>query len=420
MKKQPFTAAASLISVTICTFISFVTHPNYLFYNIAPFAITECFRLATISGGPMTRRLFLMTLCALLYSNALLTARPYHQSWLSTPICTPVTTSEYYDIPYKHDAECGKISSCEYGCTSRCGFNAGLDLLYWTACQDNLDFAVDHTDSEGSPALLGAGSTHFLDYEWSPGVRGYFGFDFLGFGVRGQYTWIKNKAKKELDNTPLIASLLHPDTGISRANAALGSQDLWHQSAELLFSRETEFCDQKLILRPFIGAKWISLRQKLTVTYAGEDFDPNRELVRWDSTLSGPGAVAGVELFYRWMYGFGLFGKLSGSVVNARIENTHVQVPVDANGQEIFPPRIQLSENQRLTVPGYQMETGITWDMCRLDCYTVRFRICYEFTQWLNTPGLRRYHYANEGESHAATDGSIALHGGTFGIDLRF
>lgn len=370
----------------------------------------------------MTRRILLLTLCAVISTGQCLVAAQCG-SWLSTPSRPPVTTCEYVDRPCDSQDK-WRSYACDYGCNSRCGFNAGVDFLYWTACQDRLDFAVDHATADDPPTLLGTGDTHFLHYDWSPGVRAYLGVEVLGFGVRGQYTWIETKADGSKDYTDLdsvlVASLLHPSTGLTDATIAYGSQNLWYESADLLFSREAEFCDQKLILRPFIGANWMRIKQELEVTYEGEDFIDNPEQVRWDSTLSGPGAIAGFELFYRWLCGIGMYGKLAASITGAVIDNEHVQVALDSTGADIPPPQIQLEETQRICVPGYQLEAGITWDSCCWACYNIRFRLCYEFNQWLNTPQLRRYHFENEGVSNAATDGSIALHGGTFGIDLRF
>lgn len=372
----------------------------------------------------MTRRLLLSIFCALICTNPFLEAQ-CGKSWLSTSPCPPVTTHTYWDYtPCNTASNQWKSSPCEYGCNNRCGFNAGIDYLYWTVCQNNLDFSVDHTIADDPPTLLGTGKTHFLKYGWSSGVRAYLGLELLGFEIRGQYTWIENKAKETKDYTDtdavLVASLLHPNTGLANARIAQGLQDLWYETADLLFSREMEFFDYKLILRPFIGAKWMRIKQKLKVTYEEEDFAENPEQIRWNSTLSGPGAHAGFELFYRWVSGLGMYGQLAGSVIGAVVDNHHIQVSLDENGADVTPPRIQLKETQRLCVPGYQLEAGITWDMCCLNNYNIRFRFCYELNQWLNTPEVRRYHYENEGVSSAATDGSIALHGATFGIDLRF
>jgi len=319
---------------------------------------------------------------------------------------------------------CDSSSPCDFGCARQCGFNAGADVLYWTVCQSDLDFAADSTTTDDPPDLLGLGDTHFLDYDWCPGVRGYFGIEILGVGLTGGYTWIKNKATGYKDYTNvdavLVASLLHPNTGLADATIADGVLDSWYQDAELVFSKEVEFCDDKLILRPFIGARWVKIKQDLEVTYEGGDFVDNAEQVRWDSTVSGYGAHAGFELFYRWVCGIGMYGKVAGSVIGADTDIEHLQVSLDSSGNDLIPPTIQITEHQHVCVPGYQVQAGFTWGYCCSDRYYFRFRLGYEFNQWLNIPEVRRYHFENVAVSDAATDGHFALHGGTFGFDLRF
>ena len=103
----------------------------------------------------MTRRILLMTLCALITNCQLLIASPCRSSWLSTPTCPPVTACTYLDQPCNVSSIQCATAACEYGCNNRCGLDAGFDFLYWTACQDHLDFAVDHATAEDPPTLLG-------------------------------------------------------------------------------------------------------------------------------------------------------------------------------------------------------------------------------------------------------------------------
>lgn len=373
----------------------------------------------------MTHRLRSLAICALLFSFQGLSGSTCAGSWLSTPSNTCSNSCNVYcSQPKKSQCTHWKSSPCDLGCSNRGGVNFGADFLYWTTCQENLDYAVDHATDIGAPLLLGDKHTHFLEYEWSPGVRGYLGLELCGFAITGQYAWFKNRAEGYKDFTNeeavLVASLLHPNTNLRDASIAYGLQDLWYQAADLLFSKEIEFCDDKLILRPFVGPRWIKIKQEQKVTYEGEDFVDNAEYVSWESSVSGVGVHVGADLYYRWVCGFGMFGQLAGTVVGGRTDNTQVQVSLDSSGNAIDPPSIYLDEKQNVCIPGYQLQAGFTWETCCCDSMFIRFRFCYEFNQWLNTPEIRRYHYQNEGVSNAATDGSIALHGGTFGFDLRF
>ncbi len=361
----------------------------------------------------MTRYARWLSVCALLFSTQSMTAANCEGSWCSTPIIRNANT-----CITKHR------SPCERGCSQQSGFFFGADGLYWTTYQTNLDYAVDFNNGTEASEILGPGNTHFLEYNWCGGIRGYLGFKTCGFDTIVTYTWIRNDARgkknTEESDTDLKASLLHPSTGLSDAELAYGRLDLTYETLDVLLGREVDFCDNKMLVHPFVGLRMMKIKQDEKVTYEGEDFVDAPEQVRWDSTLEGIGIHAGVDLYYTWKCGIGFYGVTGASLLASKADDKHWQYTLDENGDPIDPPRIDLKNQQDLVIPGYHLQAGIAWESCCNDCWYVRFRIGYEFNQWLRTPQLKRYHYNNDGVSNSSTSGNIALHGGTFGFDLRF
>lgn len=361
----------------------------------------------------MTRYACCVLLFTALLSTSTVKAANCEGSWCATPIITNANSCF------------GKQRSpCDLGCSQNNGFYFGVDGLYWTTYQTNLDYSVDFNNGSEATEILGPGKTHFLEYNWCGGVRGHLGFQACGFDTTVTYTWIQNDArgKKDTDDsdTDLKASLLHPSTGLSDADEAYGRLDLTYETLDILFGRQVDFCDKKMLFHPFVGVRMMKIKQDEKVTYEGEDFVDAPEQVRWKSTLEGVGLHAGFDLFYQWQCGIGLYGITGASLLASKADDKHWQYTLDENGDEVDPPSINLKSRQDLVIPGYHLQAGISWDTCCNDCWFVRFKIGYEFNQWFRTPQLRRYHYNNDGVSNSSTSGNIALHGGTFGFDIRF
>lgn len=320
-----------------------------------------------------------------------------------------------------------------YGCDTKCSAYFGIEGLWWTICQDNLDYAVEF-DSEDAEIILGPGETNFLDYNWCGGARGYLGFKGCGWNVLSCYTWYRNQsddlAEAKKSNFYLKASLLHPDTNAEDAEKATIDSVIVYQTVDLLFGKDLCFCGGTMLLHPFFGVKAIKIEQDLKVIYEGGDFviqttshfigdeEAVPARVRWNSDLCAIGLNAGLNMDYRWYCGFGLYGSFNGSVLASRTDIRHKQETLDSDGK-VDTIEIDLKENECVCVPGYQLTAGVSWDSWCFKCFYFVLKAGYEFNHWFNTPQLRRYHSGNEGIS-SDSSGNIGFHGATLRANLHF
>lgn len=317
--------------------------------------------------------------------------------------------------------------SCEQVCPDECHFFIGAEGLWWTACDNDLDFAVDFNDTETD--ILGIGSTHFADYDWKWGVRGWMGWNWCcGWDSTLSYTWFKTEGTKIVDTSEnadlnLKASLLHPSTGLSDADTATASLELKYQAVDLLFGRTVTFCENSLVIHPFVGFHGIFLEQDQEYLYEGEDFveeslsTPAR--VTWESKLKGAGLRGGVDMNFCWTSGFGIFGSASGSILASKTDVEHYQEILNAIG-EVTETDIYLKEDQCIGVPGLHLQAGFNYKWSCGDCILVKFHVLYEFNSYFNTPHLRRYSFNNEGVSSSGTTGNVTMNGITFGGEIFF
>lgn len=363
----------------------------------------------------MSRKHLLNQVWIALSLGACLLTGPLAAGVCHSPSCEPY--SPYY---------CSSDNSpCCYGSNEECsvcnGFIFGVEGLYWTVLENNLDYAVDF-DPDNVDEILG-GKTHFLDFDWRGGARGYAGFVWNNWDVRGVYTWYENDNNAHTDTTgsdiDLKASLLHPATDAEDAEIANAKSDLKYQTVDLILGREVAFCERSVVLHPFFGARALKLKQKFQVTYDDGDFAGEPARVLWDSDLDAAGLHAGMDMRYQWCGGFGLYGGFAGSILASKKNVHHRQETLD-DDEVLVSTEIDLKEKQKVVIPGYQIAAGFNWEGWCGSCFYYSLKIGYEFNQWFDTPLLRRYHSGNEGVSNSATAGHIGFHGATLSLDFKF
>jgi len=295
-----------------------------------------------------------------------------------------------------------------------CGAILAIEALWWTVCQDNLDFAVEF-DPKEEEFILGPGEIKFLKHDWCPGVQGTIGFRRWGWHLRGVYTWYRNLSCDEVKKD-VKAALLHPETGFEDANKAKIDSAILYQTYALLIGKDLCFSERTIFLLPYFGVKGLNLDQNLDVLYEGAEFiDPS--CVRWHSDLQAVGLVGGLEMHYHWICKIGLYGTFNGSVLASRTHVQHRQETLDED-DAIVSTEIAVREKEWVCVPGYQLSAGLRWGF---ECsrFTLLLKAGYELNYWFNTPQLRRYHFGNEAVSSDAF-GNTGFHGATLSATIYF
>jgi len=337
---------------------------------------------------------------------------------LEYPQPIPVGPSSYSpNYPY---SQTNNLCTQKRDLTS--GILIGVEGFYWTIFQTNLDYVVD-ADIPLNP-ILGPGKTHFFEYDWKGGGRGYLGFHTCGWEVKGGYTWYENRAsgKTTLQNSLIMPTLVYPSNLEETFEEGSGHNDLNYQTADFFFGRNLYFCCNSVTLHPFFGARGLRLKQNMCALGEGEQ-EGDSTKVKWDSILKSIGLHAGLDYYYSYCKNFGLFGSFSGSILLGHTNNHHLQQILDEE-DIVQVTEIDLKERQYIPIAGYHLSAGIF--LAAYDCPNwkaiFRLKLGYELNEWFQTPQLRRYHHGigHAAVSSSATAGSIGLHGGFASAELTF
>lgn len=303
-----------------------------------------------------------------------------------------------------------------------CHLLYGLEGLYWTVFQPNLDYAVDFERNQ-SPGLK---KIYFFHHDWKCGTRLWLGWNWgCGWEVKWIYSRYLTKnhgsTNSHNSNCGLKASLLHPAKGSANAKKASGHHQLKYQTVDLQVERVLSFYHHTFVLRPFFGCRFLRLEQNLKVIYKREDFSWElSDIVKWKSSLNTIGLHGGVEMNMRCVSGFGVYGTIAGSLLGGRTRNRHRQGEKKFNNDGALSNDIDLKEKWHVMIPELCVSAGLSWDCDDRNCVLYKLKLGYELEDYFHTPQLRRYQSGNGGASNSANAGQVALQGVTFSVEIYF
>lgn len=313
-----------------------------------------------------------------------------------------------------------------------CGFYFGGEWLYWTVDVSDLDYAFDNSNGFDVGRDDGAAKLRFLDYNWYSGFRAYLGYRWGcdGWDIRVIYTrWCKDNEKDSVklgttssSSDHIKPTLWSPAFGNDRANKAKIEGNIRYQVADALLSRP--YCvSRTLITRPFFGFRGIRLDQEIDVTYSGgRDFVNADGTVEWESEYMGYGLHAGMEWNLNFCKWFGFYASAAGSIVTGETDDYVVQEgPEGTSGSSITKANINIEEEQWVSLNGYQLSAGFSFEYCFCNCVYSILNLGYEFTHWNNVPQVRRFvDGIQEGVNVPAARGCLAFHGPVVRLELHF
>lgn len=312
-------------------------------------------------------------------------------------------------------------------CCEDCGPFGGVELLYWTVEQSDLDYVAER---ETGLTAVGPKKLHFVCYEWDPGFRAMVGYRIGCDGWDGslRYTYFHSTAKDSTDiiengevgTGNLLPVLLHPafDAGgaSAKASARVSTQ---FEVLDFTFSRP--FCvSDTLLMRPFWGVRGLWLAQSYKASY-GEFVPPpvvedapggkkeplnfDFHHVKYKGETCGVGIVVGVNSTVHICECFSIYGDVRGSILAAQTRFRHRQRFEDDD------PRVNLKEKQNAPLATYELGVGGNWETMICD-YCVLFDLGYEFTHVIPTSRNRRYvNVTTPGVSTGALTQDTIFHG---------
>jgi hypothetical protein len=288
------------------------------------------------------------------------------------------------------------------------------DFLYWTAYEDNLEYALVTTltlDSNGNDIV--ATKPAHLHFKWDPGFRIGTGFVFDDGQFDSIATWThfhttasgsKSFPTPNLANLPSPVNSLLPlwfdfDTGNFASSQASAHWNLTLNTVDLDFGRNI-FVMSSFMFKPFAGLRgaWISQDYGAKYTGAfsaltGTGASPLSATTLYGSTkfnadyfYRGIGLHAGLDFQWDWVAHFGTFGRFSGSLLYGQY---HVTETVE--GQRITPTltldptTTTFKDKYTDYAANFEGAIGLMWETnFSKNRHHVAIQVAYEFAKWFD------------------------------------
>lgn len=307
-------------------------------------------------------------------------------------------------------------SSCSSFCSSSPCFELGVDVLYWTPCISDQNFAL--VDAE-EPI-----KTTMMSSDWGAGVRVYLNTEDIGNGFSGSlaYTYIRPEASgsltSNLENTIAFSSSLPVSTGSGDNMRAAWKAE--YQSADLLIARPIKMTHfQCFKTELFVGLTWLDVEQNRidslfsnTDTNAEESFTLHRHNEFW-----GVGPIVGLRSTFEICGCFHFFGAVKASAALGKSESIDT-LSITTQG-ELNLENVYLAKDKCSCFSGLHLLAGIGYDFCLGDANT-GIRLGWECLQWVNSPAFPSYQQDGEGIRSASSTHTFSMQGIFVGLNAAF
>ena len=301
------------------------------------------------------------------------------------------------------------------------------ESLYWTANQEELNFATASTNSI-------SWEKQYIISHFDPGYRVSLGIipsTQAGIDLQGRYTWfhlingtgsVSVKASDCSDNpTHQVCSieanndgrLIDPDILIyETVTAANANWNFLLSTADLVFGRAF-LISPTLNLRPFMGLKATWQRQDFDINYTLIFVElPSSDKVRSNQYAYGIGPTSGIETNWEMGKNWSLYGRSTLSLVSTRFKTRCYDIETD----DLLPSvtNYNLSQKTSESQGIFELSLGMTWDNWFVDdTFHLGISLGYEMQYWNDNNHL----YMNpEDPRH----GSLSIQGITLGLRADF
>lgn len=301
----------------------------------------------------------------------------------------------------------------------------GIEYLYWTVLENQLDFAVNGGPIVLTQAFQGAvGTMESAKYNWRSGVRGY--LDYIlpceALRIRGDFTYFYTNGSSSVTPAPneILAGTFDQllDDPLTEATSNIHFN---YYIADLT-------CAYRICLTPNLlaglqmGGIGGVINQRWRVNYFSTPILTGREnLYEIDWQFSGGGLTAGGFFDWDTRCGLGLHGEVSGGILFGLYKNRIQGTSFLPDGSGLLTITNFHNLDHRL-VETLHLAIGPNWNW-HCCCTNVSVFALYEMNAWFNLHEVYRTTpepVAIAGKRSQTAHGFVGLHGLTLGIEVAF
>ncbi|MGD2168920.1 MAG: Lpg1974 family pore-forming outer membrane protein [Chlamydiota bacterium] len=319
---------------------------------------------------------------------------------------------------------------CQFNNCAKPLLYTDLDLLYWQAKEEGLEYAISNTANNNN---LDA-SVISPEFEWRFAFRFALGFhlpyDDWDLGI--QVTHFDAKSKNDNSsfnlNPPLVSSgqglipvWTHPgafsgDLINVRWQIADSKWKLNYNIIDTKLGRN--FCvSSALSINPYFGIKNAIIHQNFSLHYKfanGAAIGPAATDVALKSFSYGVGPLLGLDTKWHASCMWSFFTKFSFSLLHTHFTSERVENDLSTNNND----RAELNEKYWTYKPEVEGAIGINCDICSGKMQHIGISVAYEAQYWFKQNQMIRFIDANIDGKTRNTLGDLLLHG--LSVNFRF
>lgn len=357
------------------------------------------------------------------------------------PVCPPKPCCTPVECPCLPD-DCCKRNVCPPVCVItpkvdfiKCPemdwFITG-DYIYWTAREENLEFAdLQLSQTSNATSSGGGNKTFHVGNKYESGFKAGLGTDFChdGWDLYAEYTWFETNNKKHTgtgffsSTTGVTTPFLNDDYwfvedgAINSNNPPLvGSADSASAKWRLNFNvvdlelGRNFYVSPRLILRPFYGLKGAWNKQHMNLVFAGVANVPvltmHNRLKNW-----GIGIRGGMDTSWHFTRDFSIVGNMAFTGLWQEIKAKRFDTTLTGT---VLSSTVDMKETQYNVKPVIEWMLGLKWETgLSCDEYHLAITAAWEEQVWFGQNKFLRLPGTSSGSG-----GDLSLQGLT--VDVRF
>ncbi len=351
-----------------------------------------------------------------------------------------------------------------------------VEGLYWNAHQDGLEFAIENTEAPNlannqvslnhSSAFYNGTLLHPKS-KWDFGFRIGLGYDLThdGWDITADWTHFRTTASKELEADSqtstsrlyTLYSAIVPGTevaGVSNLNSTHVTVNPTAESAEARWKLHLDIIDLELgrefytskylTLRPHMGLRGASIRQKYDIDYRGGTFTEDALTLHDEIDLTnnfwGIGVRGGLNSMWHWSRGCGgdwsFYGNLALSLVYGHFSIEEYENVEDIIGVDSIPHGtldvVSTDNSFRASRAMTDLALGLRYDYdCSDSNYHIALwlgwehHIAFSMNQWARYSSIIGTSHSSPTSpatytNYVPQDGDLTTQGWTLGFAIDF
>jgi len=280
-----------------------------------------------------------------------------------------------------------EASACDRCDNDCCGFDLGVDFLWWKPCVDELNYAARRTLEESGS--FKKGKHRVVDTDWDSGFRIRLGKEscICGLDLRASYTYIDSSdSSTTKDEGNVYPVNTHPGFVTNTFDAGKGTWHSEYQEWDLMLAFDNS-CNRCYNLSHSFGIAGLNL--DLEMKSKLDKVSPEYvEQTKFKSDLYGVGFRLGTAFKTEVCDCLDFFAGGHASVLIAESDS---KTEFDGRSDVDTKADNELKEDGVCQlIPGYHLAAGFSYEATACNC-DFGLRLGYEILVWHNLPNKRAY-----------------------------